>query len=31
VSTLRTAQRERFVSFYEQYYRPENATFIERG
>jgi zinc protease len=31
VSVLRTAPRERFVSFYEQYYRPENATFIAVG
>jgi zinc protease len=28
---LRTAPRERFVEFYEAYYRPENATFIAVG
>ena len=31
VSVLKTAPRERFVSFYEQYYRPENATFVAVG
>ncbi|MBW3558738.1 MAG: insulinase family protein [Proteobacteria bacterium] len=31
VSVLRTAPRERFFSFYEQYYRSENATFIAVG
>jgi predicted Zn-dependent peptidase len=28
---IRSASRERFVSFYEGYYRPENATFVAVG
>ena len=31
VSVIRTAPRERFASFYEAYYRPENATFVAVG
>jgi len=31
VEVIKTAPRERFVEFYEQYYRPENATLIVAG
>ena len=31
VEVIRSAPRERFASFYEQYYRPENATLVVVG